>query len=184
MKIAVVCASPRVKSNSEILADAFIKGAKEAGHEVNKIELKKNKLAPCLGCEYCRNHDHQCFQKDDADTIIQSIIDSDAFVFATPVYFYSLPAQLKMLIDRFFAREYEIREAKKRKQAYLILTAGTNDQSQTIGIVESFRGFIKVLRTVDEGGIIYGLNLLSKGQAKDSPFYQEAYEMAKALKDS
>ena len=104
--------------------------------------------------------------------------------FATPVYFYSLPAQLKMLIDRFFAREYEIREAKKRKQAYLILTAGTNDQSQTIGIVESFRGFIKVLRTVDEGGIIYGLNLLSKGQAKDSPFYQEAYEMAKSLKDS
>ena len=89
-----------------------------------------------------------------------------------------------MLIDRFFAREYEIREAKKRKQAYLILTAGTNDQSQTIRTVESFRGFIKVLRTVDEGDIIYGLNLLSKGQAKDSPFYQEAYEMAKSLKDS
>lgn len=184
MKIAVVCASPRVKSNSEILADAFIKGATEAGHQVQKFELKKYQLTPCLACEYCRNHDHQCFQKDDADTIIQSIIDSDAFVFATPVYFYSLPAQLKMLIDRFFAREYEIREAKKRKQAYLILTAGTNDQSQTIGTVESFRGFIKVLRTVDEGGIIYGLNLLSKGQAKDSPFYQETYEMAKALKDS
>ena len=51
-----------------------------------------------------------------------------------------------MLIDRFFAREYEIREAKKRKQAYLILTAGTNDQSQIIGTVESFRGFIKVFK--------------------------------------
>lgn len=181
MKVTVICCSFRSHGNSEMLADAFIKGAKEAGHQLRKIKLRNYKMAPCLACEYCRSHDHQCVQKDDTDQIIQIVMHSDVFVFATPVYFYSLPAQLKMLIDRFFAREYEIREAKSRKKAYLILTAGTDDIHQTIGAVESFKGFIKVLRTVDESGIIYGLNLLQKGQAKDSPAWQEPYEMGLTL---
>ncbi len=177
MKVVVVSSSPRRNGNSEVLADQFIKGAKEAGHDVEKIVLSQYKINPCIGCEYCRKHDHQCFQKDDADEIIKKIVDCDAFVFATPIYFYSLSAQIKILIDRFFAREYEIRESETRKKAYLILTSGTPNIEDAAPTVESFRGFIRVLRTVDEGGIVYGLGAFNRGDAQNHKAYQEAYEM-------
>lgn len=180
-RVVVICSSPRRHGNSEILTDQFIQGAKEAGHDVEKVVLRDYHIGPCLACEYCRSHDRQCVQKDDADKVIHKIIKADVFVFATPVYFYSLSAQLKTLIDRFFAREYEIRESDKRKKAYLILTSGTKDKEQTIGTVESFRGFIKVLRTVDEGGIIYGLGAFQKGDALQHPAYIEAYTAGKEL---
>lgn len=180
-KIVVICASPRRHGNSEILADQLISGAKEAGYEVEKVVLNQCVIKPCLACEYCRSHNHQCIQKDDANKVIDKIIKADAFVFATPIYFYSLSAQLKILIDRFFAREYEIRESLKRKKAYLILTSGTKDIEQAVGTVESFRGFIKVLRTVDEGGIIYGLGAFLKGDAFIHPAYLEAYETGKNI---
>lgn len=181
MKVVVISSSPRRNGNSEILADQFIKGAKEAGHQVEKVILRQYKMQPCLACEYCRQHDNQCIQKDDVNEIIDKIIKADVFVFATPIYFYSLSAQLKILIDRMFAREYEIRESTKRKKAYLILTSGTKDIKQTVGTVESFRGFIKVLRTVDEGGIIYGLGAFLKGDALHHLAYQQAYEQGKNL---
>lgn len=179
--VVVISSSPRRHGNSEVLADQFMKGAIEAGHRVEKIVLSQYSMKPCLACEYCRHHDHQCIQKDDAEQVIDKIIQADVFVFATPIYFYSLSAQLKILIDRIFAREYEIRESQKRKKAYLILTSGTKDKAQTVGTVESFRGFIKVLRTVDEGGIIYGLGAFLKGDAQDHPAYLEAYEIGKNI---
>lgn len=180
-KVVVICSSPRRHGNSEVLSDQFIKGAKEAGHEVEKIVLNKFHMKPCLACEYCRHHDNQCVQKDDADKVIDKIINSDVFVFATPIYFYSLSAQLKILIDRMFAREYEIRESTQRKKAYLIITSGTPDIHQTVGTVESFRGFIRVLRTVDEGGIIYGLGAFLKGDAIKHSAYIDAYEQGKKI---
>lgn len=180
-KVVVVCSSPRRHGNSETLADQFMKGAKEAGHEVEKIVLHDDSVKPCLACEYCRTHDHHCVRRDEAAEIIDRIIRSDVFVFATPVYFYSVSAQLKALIDRFFAIEYEIRESERRKKAYLILTSGARDESQTTGATETFRGFLKVLRTVDEGGIIYGLGAFQKGDAFDHPSFLEAYEKGKAI---
>lgn len=179
--VVVISSSPRVKGNSEILADQFINGAKEVGHNVEKISLRNYSLQPCLACEYCRRHQNQCVQKDDADKIISKIITADVFVLATPIYFYSLSAQLKMLIDRMFAREYEIRNSEKRKKAYLIVTGGTTDISQTVGTVESFRGLLKVLKTIDEGGIVYGLGTLHKDEALHHHAYQEAYEIGESV---
>ena len=178
-KVVVISSSPRRQGNSEVLSDQFVKGAQEAGHDVEKVILSQYPMNPCIACEYCRTHDNMCFQKDKANDVIQKIIDADVFVFATPIYFYSLSAQLKILIDRMFAREYEIRESQKRKKAYLILTSGTQDIEQTVGTVESFRGFIRVLRTVDEGGIIYGLGAFLKGDAKNHKTYQQAFEEGK-----
>lgn len=177
MKVVVICSSPRRQGNSEVLADQFIKGAIDAGHDVEKVMLSDYQMSPCLSCEYCRTHNNECIQKDDANIVIDKMIKADVFVLATPIYFYSLSAQLKILIDRMFAREYEIREMNKRKKAYLILTSGTPDITQTVGTVESFRGFIKVLRTVDEGGIVYGLGAFQKGDAIHHEAYSQAYKM-------
>lgn len=176
MRVNVICCSPRILGNSEILADVFIKGAKEAGHEVNKVALREYKMSPCMACDYCRHHDSHCALQDDANTVIQTIIDSDVTVFAAPVYFYSLPAQLKILFDRFFAREMEIRNSDVRRKFYLILTSGSPEMSEMLGAIESYRGFIKVMRTVDDGGFINGLGAFKKGDAAHHSGLQEAYE--------
>lgn len=180
-KIVVISSSPRKNGNSEILADQFIKGATSVGHKVIKINLANYRIAPCLACEYCRGHHNRCVLKDDANKVIEEIVNTDVFVMATPVYFYSLSAQLKILIDRMFAREYEIRNSHKRKTAYLILTSGSTDREQMHGTIESFRGFIKVLKKVDEGGIIYGLGAFNKGDAYTHPSYDEAYQMGSTI---
>lgn len=80
-----------------------------------------------------------------------------------------------------FAREYKVREAKKRKIAYFIITSGSSDHNQMIGTLESLRDFIKVLRRVDEGGTIYGTGAFLKGDVLTHPAYQQIYEMGKSL---
>lgn len=139
------------------------------------------KIGYCLACEYCRSHDHVCVLKDDTNKIVEKLIKADVFVLATPVYFYGVSGQLKVFMDRLFAREYEICEMKERKKAYLIVTSGSPDINQMTGTVETFRGFIQVLRTVDEGGVIYGLGAFNKGDAYTHPAYKEAYEVGKSL---
>lgn len=181
MKVIILSSSPRRNGNSEILCKQFAQGAAEAGHEVEMVNLNDYHIGFCRACEYCRQHDHVCVLKDDANQIIDKIIQADVFVMTTPVYFYSLSGQLKTLIDRMFAREYEIRDSEKNKKAYLILTSGSPDLKQMTGTVESFRGFIQVLSKVEEGGIIYGLGAFKKGDALTHPAYKEAYEMGKMI---
>ena len=118
-----------------------------------------------------------CCQKDDANEIIQKMIDADIWVLSSPVYFYSISAQMKLLIDRFFAREYEMRESQKRKKVYYIITSGASDLSEHTATIESLRGFIQVLRTVDEAGIMNGVGAFLKGDVLKHPAYQSAYEI-------
>ena len=180
-KVVIISSSPRRKGNSEILCDQFLKGALEAGCEVEKINLNDYTIHPCLACEYCRKHENVCCQKDDAHMIIQKMIDADVWVLSSPVYFYSISAQMKLLIDRFFAREYEVRESHKRKKVYYILTSGAPDLSEHRATIESMRGFVDVLRTIDEAGIMSGAGAFMKDDIFKHPAYQQAYMMGKQL---
>lgn len=180
-KVIIISSSPRRNGNSEILCDQFLKGATKAGCEVEKINLNEYTIQPCLACEYCRQHNNTCCRKDDADIIIQKMIDADVWVLSSPVYFYSVSAQMKLLIDRFFAREYEIRGSQKHKKAYFIVTSGAPHLDDHTATLESLRGFIQVLRTVDEAGILYGTGAFLKGDAFKHPAYQQAYMMGKQL---
>ena len=181
MKVVAVNASPRSNGNCEVLVDQFLKGAKEAGCEVEKINLRNYKLSPCIGCEYCRTHNKECIYKDDAPMLIESIIDSDVFVLASPVYFGSLSAQMKIFIDRFFAKEYKIRDADRTWQSYLLLTSGAPKIEFVQGAVMSYKGFIQVLRKVNDRGIIDGCGAFNKGDAKSMDIYDHAYEMGKQI---
>lgn len=180
-KLVIISSSPRKNGNSEILCQQFAKGAKEANLEVEFVNINAYSILPCLACEYCRHHHRQCVRKDDANLIIEKMIQADVWVLATPVYFYSVSGQMKLLIDRFFAREYEIREANKRKNAFFIITSGSPDHNQMVATIESLRGFIKVLKTVDEGGIIYGTGAFNKGDSCHHEAYHQAYVMAKTI---
>ena len=182
-KVLIISSSPRRKGNSEILCNQFTKGAKEAGCDVVKINLNDYSIHPCVACDYCRKHDSVCFQNDDANTIIQQMIDADIWVLSTPVYFYSVSAQMKLLIDRFYAREYEIRESQKRRKVYYIVTSGAPNLSKHVATIESLRGFIQVLRTVDEAGMINGAGAFQINDVYKHPAYLEAYTMGKQINE-
>lgn len=181
-KIIVISSSPRRNGNSEVLCNQFIQGANKAGHHVEKINLNDYKINPCLACAYCRKHNNQCFQKDDANLIIQKMIEADVWVLSSPVYFYSITAQMKLLIDRFFAREFEIRKSNKRKQVYYILTSGAPDLTDFPGALESLKGFVKVLRTVDEVGYINGQGAFNLGDANNHLAFKQAYKIGLEVK--
>lgn len=118
-KILVLSASPRKGGNSEILCDEFIRGAKESGNYGEKIFLREKKIGYCIACDYCKQNNGECSQADDMADILEKMIESDVIVLATPVYFYTMDAQLKTLIDRTVARYTEI----TNKEFYYIITA-------------------------------------------------------------
>ena len=107
-KVLILSGSPRKGGNSDILCDEFLRGAIDAGNQAEKIRVADKKIAMCTGCDYCRDHGGKCVYNDDMGEILQKIIDCDVLVLSSPVYFYSICAQLKAVIDRTVARWTEI----------------------------------------------------------------------------
>jgi len=173
-KVLIISSSPR-KGNSLYLAQQFEQGAKDAGNDVEFIELKNYNINYCMGCGYC-NDAKKCVQKDDADIIIQKMIDSDVIVLATPVYFYTMSAQLKTLIDRTCARYLEI----SNKEVYYIMTSWDGDKGNLKKTVESLRGFtLDCLEGTEEKGILYGVGVWGANEAKETTLGKQAYDMGK-----
>ena len=110
--VLILSSSPRRGGNSDRLCDPFLQGCKDAGHTVEKIFLKDKHINYCTGCGICSMYGKPCPQKDDAAEVIEKMIAADVIVMATPVYFYTMSAQMKTLIDRCCARYTEITNKK------------------------------------------------------------------------
>lgn len=108
MKVLAVCASPRKGGNSDVLCDQLLKGASESGNEVEKINLSGLTISPCVACYGCRKSG-RCVKKDDMERVLDELIHADTIILATPVYFYSMDAQMKIMIDRCLPRYQEIK---------------------------------------------------------------------------
>ena len=102
--VLILSGSPRNGGNSDLLCDEFMRGALESGNQVEKIRVAEKKIGYCKACYYCRQSGGVCAIKDDMAEVLQKMIDADVIVLASPVYFYSIDAQLKALIDRTVAR--------------------------------------------------------------------------------
>ena len=124
-KVLILSGSPRKGGNSDILCDEFLRGAQDAGHKAEKIRIAEKKAAPCSGCYYCSTHGGACVHKDDMADILQKMIDADVIVLASPVYFYSISAQLKTVIDRTVARWLEVKD----KEFYYITTMADEEKA-------------------------------------------------------
>lgn len=176
-KVLIISASPRRNGNSDILCDQFLKGAQEAGNEVEKVFLRDKNIKYCTGCYTCEITKGVCAYKDDMPEVLQKIIDADILVLSTPVYFYCMNAQLKTVIDRTVARYTEIRD----KDAYLIVTAGEDGMKAVEGTITSFRGFLDCLENVKEAGLIIGHKVHELGEVKENIAMQEAYQAGLAI---
>lgn len=178
-KVLILSGSPRKGGNSDILCDEFARGAIDAGNEVEKIRVAEKKLSPCLGCYFCREHGGRCVFNDDMADILQKIIDCDVLVLSSPVYFYSICAQLKIVIDRTVARWTEI----ANKDLYYITTAAEEEDDTMDGTLACFHGFAMCIDGYEEKGTLYGRGVTDKGEVRERPeLMQIAYEMGLSIK--
>ena len=122
-KVLILSGSPRKGGNSDTLCDEFMKGAIEAGNEVEKIFVAGKNIGYCKACYACKDTGI-CAIKDDMAEVLQKMLDADVIVLSSPVYFYSISAQLKAVIDRTVARWLEFRD----KEFYYIMTAAEDEK--------------------------------------------------------
>ena len=102
MRITILMGSPNKSGSTSILVNEFKKGAEESNHSVEVIDVCHANIHPCIGCVAC-GYEGPCVQKDDVEEIRQKLLSSDMVVFATPLYYYGMSAQLKTVVDRFCA---------------------------------------------------------------------------------
>lgn len=174
-KIIILSGSPRRGGNSDILCDEFMRGAKESGNEVEKIRVSSKKVVPCSACYYCRDNGGTCVYRDDMADILQKMIDADVIVLASPVYFYSIDAQLKAVIDRTVARWLEV----KNKEFYYIVTMADEAVSSADTTIACMRGYAGCVEGAVEKGIIIGNGVYEPGTVKDTQAMEKVYTMGK-----
>jgi len=145
MKITILNGSPR-KENTTAMCEAFAAGAKEAGHEVEIIQVGKMKINGCMACEYCHTKgEGKCIQQDDMEKVIPAYKDSDMIVFAAPVYYFGASAQLMAAIQRVYC----IGKPTKATKSALLLSSGSPDTGRSI--VEMYKDMIGYLGMEDQG---------------------------------
>lgn len=176
--VLILSGSPRKSGNSDLLCDEFMRGAKESGNQVEKVFLRDKKINYCMACYYCEKSGGTCAIKDDMAEILEKIHVADVIVMASPVYFYSIDAQMKALIDRCVAQWTKI----KNKEFYYIMTAAEDSETVMDCILECFRGFAKCLDGSIEKGVIYAKGFYKAGEVKGSPDMINAYNMGKNIK--
>ena len=100
-KILIILGGGRKKGNTAQLADAFMKGAMEAGHKTELISLNQLQVNGCIGCNACR-YGKPCVQKDDFNSLVPKILEADLLVLASPLYFWTISSKIKAFIERFY----------------------------------------------------------------------------------
>ncbi|MBQ9474491.1 MAG: flavodoxin family protein [Bacteroidales bacterium] len=176
-KVIVISTSLRPGSNSDMLADQFIEGARIAGNEVEKIALADKNIQFCKGCLACQKLG-RCVISDDVNDIMAKVLEADVVCWATPIYYYEMSGQMKTLIDRMnamYPKDYRFRDV------YLLATATEDEEHVPQRAITGLTGWIdcypksRLAGTLFCGGVTMPRSI--EGNAK----LQEAYEMGKQV---
>ena len=178
MKILVLGGSPNRQGSTQILTDSFRRDAEEAGHSVTVLNVANMNVHPCAGCIAC-GYDGPCVQKDDMTRIRKEVLDSDMLVFATPLYFFGISAQLKTVIDRFCAFSSRV-HMRNMKSAFLSVAWNEDDWTMD-AIREHYLTLVRYLNLRDMG-MVLGTGCGTPAMTKRSRNPQAAYELGKKLK--
>jgi len=182
-KILVLLGSPRRKGNSAILADQITKGAKSAGAKVETIYLHGRKIAPCKACMACQKKNSRgCSIKDDMQEIYLKLIGADAWVIASPVYWFTMSAQTKLFMDRCFALPAYQKDPFLGKQIAIAMTYGDEDPF-TSGCVNALRTFQDAYGYTRAKivGMVYGSAMDAGRIRADKKVMREALDLGKKL---
>ena len=175
MKIVVLKGSPRRNGNSNRLADQFAKGAADAGHEVFGFDCAKQHVAGCLACNAC-GMNGPCVQKDDFAELRERLLEADVILFATPIYYFGVSAQLKTVIDRF----YSINTRIGGKKVFFFATMGNPDAGVSDSATLMYEKMVNYLGWED-GGRIIASGVWAAGDIEKTDWGAKAYEFGKNL---
>ncbi|MBW9170936.1 flavodoxin family protein [Clostridium estertheticum] len=176
MNIVVISGSPRKGGNTEIMAETFAKGARESGHEVTIKMLSELKVAPCVACNYCFTSEGVCSQKDDMTGILEVVDKADMLVFASPIYWFDITAQLKCTIDRMYARG---KIGFHHKYVGLLLNSGA--PAVYDAAIAQYKASNSYLKWEDKG-IITIAGMEKKGSMDYAEKLHEVFEFGKSIK--
>ena len=177
MKIIILQGSPNRKGSTSILVEEFTKGAESVGHQVVRFDVDKMNIRSCTGCVAC-GYEGPCVQKDDNQIIREAILSADMIVFATPLYYYGMSAQLKTVVDRFCAYNSSINR-KHMKSA--LLTVAWNSDTWTFDALEShYKTLVRYL-DLEDCGMVLGRGCGTPAMTRHSEYPKMAYELGKKL---
>ena len=173
MNILILSGSPRKGGNTELLVEAFVKGASQK-HHVEVVSVHDYKVNPCMGCNACfKNESNACIQKDDMSLIYDKMAVADMLVIASPVYFYGLSAQLKAVIDRF---HNPIRDTYHIKKTALLLVGAASLPELFDGILAQYRLCLNFFKLEDAGRVLVR-GVKDKGDIQNTEAIQKANEL-------
>jgi len=176
-KVIVISTSLRANSNSNILAEAFAKGAAEAGNEVEFVSLRGKKIDFCMGCLACQRTG-SCVIKDDANEITEKVLHAQAVAFATPIYYYEMSGQMKTLLDRMnslYPKDYAFRDV------YFMASAAETEDFAPERAINGLKGWIACFEKAALKGTVFCGGVDQPGEAKGKEAVAQAYVMGKLV---
>jgi multimeric flavodoxin WrbA len=186
MKVLGIMGSPRRQSNTEILLDKALGGAREAGAEVEKVLVSKLKVSPCLEIYACRK-DGNCVIKDDMQVLYKKLLETDHIIFASPIFFYGITSQAKAIIDRcqaLWVRTHVLgmgKEDKRERRGVFISVGATRGKKLFDGAVLTVKYFFDAIGVKYSGDLLVrGID--NKGQIKEHPTaLEDAFRLGQEL---
>lgn len=175
--VLVISTSLRNHSNSEVLAEAFAKGAAEAGNQVEFVSLKEKDIRFCKGCLACQKT-LKCVIADDAPEIVEKMKEAEVIAFGSPIYYYEMSGQMKTFLDRanpLYSAEYRFGDI------YFLMTAAEGEQEATERAVSGLEGWIACFEKAHLAGTVFGGGVDKAGEIEGHQAVVEAYEMGKAV---
>ena len=177
MKITVLMGSPNRNGSTSLLVNEFKRGAEESGHICEVIDVCHADIHPCTGCVAC-GYEGPCVQKDDVELIKKKLLASDMVVFATPLYYYGMSAQLKTVVDRFCAFNSSL-NSRHLKSA--LLTVAWNADDWTFDALEAhYKTLVRYINFKDKG-MVLGYGCGTPSMTKRSRYPEAAYQLGKSL---
>lgn len=176
-KVLIISTSPRKGGNSDTLAEAFARGARESGHQVETVALRDKTIGFCKGCLACQST-QRCVIRDDADLIAQKMLTADVIAFATPVYYYGMCGQMKTMLDRanpLFTADYAFRDI------YLLAAAAEEEPHTVDGTVTGLQGWVDCFEKARLAGTVFAGGVTAVGEIQGHEALDRAYEMGRNL---
>jgi multimeric flavodoxin WrbA len=180
-RILILKGSPRKQGNSAVLADRVAAGAGEAGAVVESFDLHDLDIRPCDSCDFCQGSG-ECVINDDMQLLYPKLAEADAIVIASPIYWFTISAQTKLCIDRWYALEGGAGHALAGKEIGIVLAYGDTDPF-TSGAINAIRMFQDIFRyeRAEIAGVVYG-SASQPGEIAGQPeLMQRAYALGQRL---
>ena len=180
--VLILKGSPREKGNSAALADRLAAGAADAGLGVECINLGSLDIRPCDGCDLCKERAEYCVIDDDMQALYPKLIDTDALVLASPIYWFTYSAQLKLCIDRWYGLWNNRSDFLRGKSVGIILTYG-DDALYLSGGINAIHTLESMFRFLEAPiiGMVYGTAMDPGDALKNPDLMQAAYDLGRQL---